>query len=170
MSSMLLPETRSPHLPHPGKIALLEWSDATHDVITVSIHTYERAPQLVRIHFQRVRTPSERTKRWPSTPPSSARSYASTHCPVARRCRSQKTHSQSCRSTKVRPNLISWKWRPVRRETSPTPRVSCLTWQTMSTNGFGTSLTSRSCLDSIIPLSQYFASFNRRGLGKICFY
>ena len=30
------------------QIALLEWSDAVHDLITVSIHTYERAPQLVR--------------------------------------------------------------------------------------------------------------------------
>lgn len=29
------------------QIALLEWSDAIHDLITVSIHTYERAPQLV---------------------------------------------------------------------------------------------------------------------------
>lgn len=33
------------------KIALLEWSDAIHDLITVSIHTYERAPQLVRYLF-----------------------------------------------------------------------------------------------------------------------
>jgi cleavage and polyadenylation specificity factor subunit 1 len=33
------------------KIALLEWSDAIHDLITVSIHTYERAPQLVRYFF-----------------------------------------------------------------------------------------------------------------------
>ncbi|KAH9943547.1 CPSF A subunit region-domain-containing protein [Amylocystis lapponica] len=30
-----------------AKIALLEWSDAVHDLITVSIHTYERAPQLM---------------------------------------------------------------------------------------------------------------------------
>ena len=30
------------------QIALLEWSDAVHDLVTVSIHTYERAPQLVR--------------------------------------------------------------------------------------------------------------------------
>ena len=30
------------------KIALLEWSDAVYDLVTVSIHTYERAPQLVR--------------------------------------------------------------------------------------------------------------------------
>lgn len=29
------------------QIALLEWSDAIHDLVTVSIHTYERAPQLV---------------------------------------------------------------------------------------------------------------------------
>ncbi|KAI0699171.1 CPSF A subunit region-domain-containing protein [Cerioporus squamosus] len=32
-----------------AKIALLEWSDATHDVLTVSIHTYERAPQLMTL-------------------------------------------------------------------------------------------------------------------------
>ncbi|PCH44667.1 hypothetical protein WOLCODRAFT_77692 [Wolfiporia cocos MD-104 SS10] len=32
-----------------AKIALLEWSDAVHDLITVSIHTYERAPQLMAI-------------------------------------------------------------------------------------------------------------------------
>lgn len=30
-----------------SQVALLEWSDAVHDLITVSIHTYERAPQLV---------------------------------------------------------------------------------------------------------------------------
>jgi cleavage and polyadenylation specificity factor subunit 1 len=29
------------------QIALLEWSESVHDLITVSIHTYERAPQLV---------------------------------------------------------------------------------------------------------------------------
>ena len=29
------------------QIALLEWSDTLHDLVTVSIHTYERAPQLV---------------------------------------------------------------------------------------------------------------------------
>ncbi|KAJ7757023.1 CPSF A subunit region-domain-containing protein [Mycena metata] len=29
-----------------AKIALMEWSDAVHDLVTVSIHTYERAPQL----------------------------------------------------------------------------------------------------------------------------
>lgn len=29
------------------QIALLEWSDAVHDLITVSIHTYERTPQMV---------------------------------------------------------------------------------------------------------------------------
>ena len=28
------------------QIALLEWSDAIHDLLTVSIHTYERAPQM----------------------------------------------------------------------------------------------------------------------------
>ncbi|KAI0731786.1 CPSF A subunit region-domain-containing protein [Fomitopsis betulina] len=32
-----------------AKIALLEWSDGIHDLITVSIHTYERAPQLSAI-------------------------------------------------------------------------------------------------------------------------
>ncbi|KAF9057003.1 CPSF A subunit region-domain-containing protein [Panaeolus papilionaceus] len=32
-----------------AKIALLEWSDATHDLVTVSIHTYERAPQLLAL-------------------------------------------------------------------------------------------------------------------------
>ncbi|KAL0062576.1 mRNA cleavage and polyadenylation factor subunit [Marasmius tenuissimus] len=32
-----------------AKIALLEWSDAVNDLITVSIHTYERAPQLVAL-------------------------------------------------------------------------------------------------------------------------
>ncbi|KAL1941832.1 hypothetical protein VTO73DRAFT_6832 [Trametes versicolor] len=32
-----------------AKIALLEWSDAIHDVMTVSIHTYERAPQLMAL-------------------------------------------------------------------------------------------------------------------------
>jgi cleavage and polyadenylation specificity factor subunit 1 len=31
-----------------AKIALMEWSDTVHDLVTVSIHTYERAPQLVR--------------------------------------------------------------------------------------------------------------------------
>lgn len=30
-----------------AQIALLEWSTVVHDLITVSIHTYERAPQLV---------------------------------------------------------------------------------------------------------------------------
>ena len=30
------------------QIALLEWSDSTHDLETVSIHTYERASQFVR--------------------------------------------------------------------------------------------------------------------------
>ena len=29
------------------QIALLEWSNSIHDLVTVSIHTYERAPQLV---------------------------------------------------------------------------------------------------------------------------
>ncbi|KAG9311848.1 CPSF A subunit region-domain-containing protein [Chiua virens] len=29
-----------------AKIALLEWSEATHDLVTVSIHTYERSPQM----------------------------------------------------------------------------------------------------------------------------
>ncbi|THU95820.1 cleavage factor protein [Dendrothele bispora CBS 962.96] len=32
-----------------AKIALMEWSDAVHDLITVSIHTYERAPQLMSL-------------------------------------------------------------------------------------------------------------------------
>ncbi|KAI0687702.1 CPSF A subunit region-domain-containing protein [Cytidiella melzeri] len=32
-----------------AKIALLEWSDAMHDLLTVSIHTYERAPQMLSI-------------------------------------------------------------------------------------------------------------------------
>ncbi|KAF9448151.1 hypothetical protein P691DRAFT_801258 [Macrolepiota fuliginosa MF-IS2] len=32
-----------------AKIALLEWSDTAHDLITVSIHTYERAPQLLSL-------------------------------------------------------------------------------------------------------------------------
>ncbi|KAI0062778.1 hypothetical protein BV25DRAFT_1855577 [Artomyces pyxidatus] len=32
-----------------AKIALLEWSAAAHDLITVSIHTYERAPQLLSL-------------------------------------------------------------------------------------------------------------------------
>ncbi|KDQ53751.1 hypothetical protein JAAARDRAFT_136615 [Jaapia argillacea MUCL 33604] len=32
-----------------AKVALLEWSDAVHDLITVSIHTYERAPQLLSL-------------------------------------------------------------------------------------------------------------------------
>ncbi len=38
------------------KIALMEWSDAVHDLITVSIHTYERAPQVVCdiVHFCKV--------------------------------------------------------------------------------------------------------------------
>ena len=30
-----------------SQLALLEWSVANHDLLTVSIHTYERAPQLV---------------------------------------------------------------------------------------------------------------------------
>ncbi|KAG7452675.1 uncharacterized protein BT62DRAFT_989773 [Guyanagaster necrorhizus] len=30
-----------------AKIALMEWSDAVHDLMTVSIHTYERAPQVM---------------------------------------------------------------------------------------------------------------------------
>lgn len=33
------------------QIALLEWSDATHDLLTVSIHTYERAPQMASSQF-----------------------------------------------------------------------------------------------------------------------
>ncbi|KAF9008327.1 CPSF A subunit region-domain-containing protein [Cyathus striatus] len=32
-----------------AKIALLEWSDAIADLVTVSIHTYERAPQLMSL-------------------------------------------------------------------------------------------------------------------------
>ncbi|KAI0088958.1 CPSF A subunit region-domain-containing protein [Irpex rosettiformis] len=32
-----------------AKIALLEWSDAMHNLLTVSMHTYERAPQLQSI-------------------------------------------------------------------------------------------------------------------------
>ncbi|KAG5652679.1 hypothetical protein H0H81_004116 [Sphagnurus paluster] len=32
-----------------AKIALLEWSSAVHDLVTVSIHTYERAPQLMSL-------------------------------------------------------------------------------------------------------------------------
>ncbi|PPQ82730.1 hypothetical protein CVT26_000474 [Gymnopilus dilepis] len=32
-----------------AKIAILEWSDEVHDLITVSIHTYERAPQLLAL-------------------------------------------------------------------------------------------------------------------------
>ncbi|KAF8970332.1 CPSF A subunit region-domain-containing protein [Flammula alnicola] len=32
-----------------AKIALLEWSEAIHDLVTVSIHTYERAPQLLAL-------------------------------------------------------------------------------------------------------------------------
>ena len=31
----------------PLQIALLEWSDTLNDLLTVSIHTYERAPQMV---------------------------------------------------------------------------------------------------------------------------
>ncbi|KAF8056614.1 CPSF A subunit region-domain-containing protein [Lyophyllum atratum] len=32
-----------------AKVALLEWSTAVHDLVTVSIHTYERAPQLMSL-------------------------------------------------------------------------------------------------------------------------
>ncbi|KAF9235610.1 CPSF A subunit region-domain-containing protein [Melanogaster broomeanus] len=32
-----------------AKIALLEWSDAVHDLVTISIHTYERAPQMAAL-------------------------------------------------------------------------------------------------------------------------
>ncbi|CAK5269347.1 unnamed protein product [Mycena citricolor] len=32
-----------------AKIALMEWSEAVHDLVTVSIHTYERAPQLMSL-------------------------------------------------------------------------------------------------------------------------
>ncbi|KIP11832.1 hypothetical protein PHLGIDRAFT_98931 [Phlebiopsis gigantea 11061_1 CR5-6] len=32
-----------------AKIALLEWSDSIHDLLTVSIHTYERAPQMMTL-------------------------------------------------------------------------------------------------------------------------
>ncbi|KAJ7628533.1 hypothetical protein FB45DRAFT_1079608 [Roridomyces roridus] len=32
-----------------AKIALMEWSDIVHDLVTVSIHTYERAPQLIHM-------------------------------------------------------------------------------------------------------------------------
>ncbi|KAL0957913.1 hypothetical protein HGRIS_000094 [Hohenbuehelia grisea] len=32
-----------------AKIALLEWSDSVHDLVTVSIHTYERASQLMSV-------------------------------------------------------------------------------------------------------------------------
>ena len=31
----------------PPQIALMEWSEVVHDLLTVSIHTYERAPQMV---------------------------------------------------------------------------------------------------------------------------
>ncbi|KZT36486.1 hypothetical protein SISSUDRAFT_989137 [Sistotremastrum suecicum HHB10207 ss-3] len=30
-----------------AKIALMEWSEATHDISTISIHTYERSPQML---------------------------------------------------------------------------------------------------------------------------
>lgn len=35
-----------------SQIALLEWSDSVNDLMTVSIHTYERAPQMVNAHVQ----------------------------------------------------------------------------------------------------------------------
>ncbi len=35
-----------------AKIALLEWSEPIDDLQTVSIHTYERAPQLVRVFLR----------------------------------------------------------------------------------------------------------------------
>ncbi|KAG6864394.1 hypothetical protein C0991_009920 [Blastosporella zonata] len=39
-----------------AKIALLEWSTAVHDLVTVSIHTYERAPQLMSLDSPLFRT------------------------------------------------------------------------------------------------------------------
>jgi cleavage and polyadenylation specificity factor subunit 1 len=39
---------RNHMLIHILEIALLEWSESIQDLVTVSIHTYERAPQLVR--------------------------------------------------------------------------------------------------------------------------
>ncbi|TCD71004.1 mRNA cleavage and polyadenylation factor subunit [Steccherinum ochraceum] len=39
-----------------AKIALLEWSDATADLLTVSIHTYERAPQLMSLDASQFRS------------------------------------------------------------------------------------------------------------------
>ncbi|KAG2030510.1 CPSF A subunit region-domain-containing protein [Suillus americanus] len=39
-------------------IALLEWSDAAHDLVTISIHMYERAPQMVSLDSPLFRTES----------------------------------------------------------------------------------------------------------------
>ncbi|KIJ27344.1 hypothetical protein M422DRAFT_271488 [Sphaerobolus stellatus SS14] len=39
-----------------AKIALMEWSDAVFDLTTVSIHTYERAPQLLSFNSSSFRT------------------------------------------------------------------------------------------------------------------
>ena len=39
-----------------AKLALMEWSNELHDLITVSIHTYERAHQMVVCFSQVVNT------------------------------------------------------------------------------------------------------------------
>ncbi|TFK16893.1 hypothetical protein FA15DRAFT_650709 [Coprinopsis marcescibilis] len=53
LEAVSLPSTREDKLERlavsfkDAKVALLEWSDAAHDLVPVSIHTYERAPQLL---------------------------------------------------------------------------------------------------------------------------
>lgn len=40
-------DTASAHLPFCLQISLMEWNDFQYDLTTVSIHTYERAPQVL---------------------------------------------------------------------------------------------------------------------------
>jgi hypothetical protein len=54
------------------QIALLEWSASLHDLITVSIHTYERAPQLVSVR----RTSPEVSPSFPWSSSPSTRPYS----------------------------------------------------------------------------------------------
>ena len=66
------------------KIALLEWSDALYDLVTVSIHTYERAGQFVctpLIIVERFVSNSLDRRRCHQTRPTSGRTFELTQVP-----------------------------------------------------------------------------------------
>jgi hypothetical protein len=96
------------------QIALLEWSAAVHDLITVSIHTYERAPQLVSLLL--IGTLAGISPSFPSSSSLSTRHYSDpnsgpTPHPGAPRYPSQKMLSPFCPSTN--PKRISTSWNKI---------------------------------------------------------